>query len=56
MSERIRIPDVMPMDRNLALKAVRVTEAAALAVAAFIGKGDDRAADPARRSRPPMAP
>ncbi|KAF0144786.1 MAG: fructose-1 6-bisphosphatase II [Rhodospirillaceae bacterium] len=33
------------MDRNLALEAMRVTEAAALAAAAFVGKGDDRAAD-----------
>lgn len=33
------------MDRNLALEAVRATEAAALAAARFIGKGDERAAD-----------
>lgn len=33
------------MDRNLALEAVRATEAAALAAARFIGKGDERMAD-----------
>lgn len=32
-------------DRNLALDAVRVTEAAALAATAFLGGGDERAAD-----------
>ena len=35
------------MDRNLALEFVRVTEAAALAVAPWIGKGDEKAADSA---------
>ncbi len=33
------------MDRNLALEAVRATEAAALDAARFIGKGDERMAD-----------
>lgn len=33
------------MDRNLALEAVRITEAAALAAARFVGLGDERAAD-----------
>ena len=33
------------MDRNLALEAVSVTEAAALASARFMGKGDEKAAD-----------
>lgn len=33
------------MDRNLALEVVRSTEAAALAAARFIGKGDERMAD-----------
>lgn len=33
------------MERNLALEVVRATEAAALACARFIGKGDERAAD-----------
>ncbi|TAN60386.1 MAG: class II fructose-bisphosphatase, partial [Magnetospirillum sp.] len=35
------------MDRNLALEAVRVTEAAALAASRFIGRGDEQAADTA---------
>lgn len=33
------------MDRNLALEAVRVTEAAALAASTLIGRGDEKAAD-----------
>jgi fructose-1,6-bisphosphatase class II len=33
------------VDRNLALEVVRATEAAALAAARFVGKGDERAAD-----------
>jgi fructose-1,6-bisphosphatase II / sedoheptulose-1,7-bisphosphatase len=37
----------LPMDRNLALEAVRVTEAAALAASRFIGQGDEQAADTA---------
>ena len=35
------------MDRNLALEAVRVTEATALAASRFMGRGDERAADQA---------
>ncbi|MDT8316612.1 MAG: class II fructose-bisphosphatase [bacterium] len=35
------------MDRNLALEAVSVTEAAALAAARFMGMGDEKAADEA---------
>ena len=35
------------MDRNLALEFVRITEAAALASARFMGKGDETAADQA---------
>ncbi|OGQ48756.1 MAG: fructose-bisphosphatase, class II [Deltaproteobacteria bacterium RIFCSPLOWO2_02_FULL_57_26] len=35
------------MDRNLALEVVRVTEAAALSSARFMGRGDERAADQA---------
>jgi fructose-1,6-bisphosphatase II / sedoheptulose-1,7-bisphosphatase len=35
------------MDRNLALEAVRVTEAAALAAARLLGRGDEKAADQA---------
>ena len=36
-----------PMDRKLALEAVRVTEAAAIAASHQIGRGDERAADAA---------
>ena len=35
------------MDRNLALEAVRVTEAAALNCARWTGRGDEKAADQA---------
>ena len=35
------------MDRNLALEAVRVTEAAALAASSCMGRGDEKAADQA---------
>jgi fructose-1,6-bisphosphatase II / sedoheptulose-1,7-bisphosphatase len=35
------------MDRNLALEAVRVTEAAALAASMLMGRGDEKAADQA---------
>ena len=37
--------DYSGMDRNLALEAVRVTEAAALAASRLMGRGDERAAD-----------
>jgi len=37
----------MKMDRNLALEAVRVTEAAALSAARLMGRGDEKAADQA---------
>ena len=37
------------MERNLALELVRVTEAAALASARWMGKGDGEAADRAAR-------
>lgn len=37
----------MTMDRNFALEAVRVTEAAALACAQWVGRGDEKAADQA---------
>ena len=33
------------MDRNLALECVRVTEAAALSAAKWVGKGNDEEAD-----------
>jgi len=36
-----------PMDRNLALEAIRVTEAAALAASREVGRGDEKAADKA---------
>jgi len=39
--------DQQTMDRNLALEAVRVTEAAALAASRLMGRGDERAADQA---------
>lgn len=35
----------VPMDRNLALEVVRVTEAAALAASRLMGQGDEKAAD-----------
>ena len=34
-------------DRNLAMEAVRVTEAAALAASRYMGRGDEEAADTA---------
>src|SRR6201996_8079314 len=37
----------LAMDRNLALEAVRVTEAAALAASMLMGRGDEKAADQA---------
>ena len=37
----------MAMERNLALEAVRVTEAAALAASRLMGRGDEKAADQA---------
>ncbi len=39
--------DYSSMDRNLALEAVRVTEAAALAASRWMGRGDEKAADQA---------
>jgi fructose-1,6-bisphosphatase II / sedoheptulose-1,7-bisphosphatase len=36
--------DYAQMDRNLALEAVRVTEAAALAASKLMGRGDEIAA------------
>src|SRR5256885_4630332 len=41
MSENVQ------MDRNLALEAARVTEAAALAASKLMGRGDEKAADQA---------
>ena len=37
----------IPMDRNLALEFVRITEAAALASSRWMGRGDEKAADQA---------
>ncbi len=37
----------IPLDRNLALEVVRVTEAAALAASRLMGRGDEKAADQA---------
>jgi fructose-1,6-bisphosphatase II / sedoheptulose-1,7-bisphosphatase len=39
--------DAQPMDRNLALEVVRVTEWAALAASRLMGRGDEKAADQA---------
>jgi fructose-1,6-bisphosphatase II / sedoheptulose-1,7-bisphosphatase len=39
--------EALKLDRNLALDAVRVTEAAALAASRWMGRGDERAADQA---------
>ena len=39
--------DLASIDRNLAMEAVRVTEAAALAASLLVGRGDERAADQA---------
>ena len=38
---------ITTMDRNLAMEAVRVTEAAALSAARLMGRGDEKAADQA---------
>ena len=39
------MPETSQMDRNLALEAVRVTEAAALSASRWMGRGDEKAAD-----------
>ena len=39
------MPESIPMDRNLALEVVRVTEAAALAASRQMGRGDEHSAD-----------
>lgn len=39
--------EIFTMDRNLAMEAVRVTEAAALAASRTVGRGDEEAADAA---------
>lgn len=40
-------PEALTLDRNFALEAVRVTEAAALAASGWMGRGDEKAADQA---------
>jgi fructose-1,6-bisphosphatase II / sedoheptulose-1,7-bisphosphatase len=53
MQDKDNISHIMPqderfaMDRNIALEAVRVTEAAALAASRLVGRGDEKAADAA---------
>jgi len=44
---RRRAEDTLPPDRNLALELVRVTEAAAIQAARWIGRGDKNSADQA---------
>lgn len=44
---RMSPEELFSMDRNLALEAVRVTEAAALAASRTVGRGDEKAADKA---------
>jgi fructose-1,6-bisphosphatase II / sedoheptulose-1,7-bisphosphatase len=41
------VAEELKMDRNLALEAVRVTEAAALSASRLMGRGDEKAADQA---------
>ncbi|CAK0760036.1 hypothetical protein CCP2SC5_260023 [Azospirillaceae bacterium] len=43
----LEIVDLTTMGRNLALEAVRVTEAAALSASLLVGRGDEKAADQA---------
>ena len=45
------MPETSQMDRNLALEAVRVTEAAALSASRWMGRGDEKAADITRVQR-----
>ena len=47
LQHRRRSDDAMAPDRNLALEVVRVTEAAALSAARWVGRGDKIAADQA---------
>jgi len=46
-AEKVEYSDGLTMDRNFALEAVRVTEAAAVACAPWVGKGDEKDADQA---------
>ncbi len=47
MKDNQKMVDDNKMDRNIALEAVRVTEAAALAASKMVGRGDEKAADAA---------
>lgn len=47
MAKKKDSSDELTLDRNFALEAIRVTEAAALACVNWIGKGDEKAADQA---------
>lgn len=47
MKDNQKMVDKNMMDRNIALEAVRVTEAAALAASKMVGRGDEKAADAA---------
>ncbi|MFT6582365.1 MAG: fructose-1,6-bisphosphatase II / sedoheptulose-1,7-bisphosphatase [Alphaproteobacteria bacterium] len=47
MGENAMAEQSMAMERNLAMEAVRVTEAAALAASRWMGRGDEKAADQA---------
>jgi fructose-1,6-bisphosphatase II / sedoheptulose-1,7-bisphosphatase len=47
MQENQKMVENNKMDRNIALEAVRVTEAAALAASKMVGRGDEKAADAA---------
>ena len=46
-SAHVEAKESLTLDRNLALEAVRITEAAALACSRWMGKGDEKAADQA---------
>src|SRR4030095_1595438 len=46
-ARRDEMAKLSTMDRNLALEAVRVTEAAALAASKLMGRGNEKAADQA---------
>jgi fructose-1,6-bisphosphatase II / sedoheptulose-1,7-bisphosphatase len=47
MKDNQKMVENNKMDRNIALEAVRVTEAAALAASKMVGRGDEKAADAA---------
>lgn len=47
LAQHMAAPASLPMNRNLALELVRVTEAAALSASLLMGRGDEKAADQA---------